>query len=105
MFVRSCLESPRTKVVIAVILLQAQSVFALEHPHLLFSKSAIPKIKERAAHPRLKAFAGAVIADAEYVFTAPPLLVSMSARGEKDPPGERKGLDAARCLLPVLCGI
>lgn len=69
-----------------------------EHPRLLFSKNEIPAIKERAKHPQMKAVVEHLIARADHVFKAAPLLVSLTKRGEKDAPGEVKGLTAARDL-------
>lgn len=71
---------------------------ASDHPRLLFSKQDLSAIQARAKHPRFKAIVDNLMARADHVFKAPPLLVSLTARGEKDPQGEVKGLTAARDL-------
>jgi hypothetical protein len=69
-----------------------------EHPRLLFSAADIAGIKARAKHPRLAPVAARIIERAEWFLTAPPLIPSTTRRGEPDPPGEIKGLAAARRL-------
>ena len=71
---------------------------ASEHPRLLFGKDDLAAIKARAQHPVLKAVAERLMERAAAAQHAPPLLVSLTKRGEKDAPGELKGLDAARRL-------
>ena len=55
-------------------------------------------MRARAGHPRLARFRDAVIARATTSLTAPPLVPSITMRGEPDPPGEDKGLSCARAL-------
>ncbi|HLX64602.1 MAG TPA: DUF4962 domain-containing protein [Planctomycetota bacterium] len=76
----------------------AASSFAADHPRLLFSKDDIASIQERAKNPKLRPFANRVMESANAVFKAPPLHVSLTARGAADAPGEVKGLTAARDL-------
>ncbi len=68
------------------------------HPRLLFSAADIATIKARAKHPTLAPVAARVIERAEWLLSAPPLIPSTTRRGEPDPPGEMKGLAAARHL-------
>ena len=84
--------------VIAILLIPGVLAVAAEHPTLLFSKDDIPRIKNNAKHPRLMPVAQRLMQRAEYLLSAPPLLVSSTKRGEKDAPGELKGLEAARRL-------
>jgi oligo-alginate lyase len=68
------------------------------HPRLLFSREEIENVKHRAEHPQLKSVKQRLLKQAEALLTAPPLLVSLTGRGEPDNPGELKGLEAARRL-------
>ncbi len=90
----------RRLLLLALSLLLGTPLMAAElvHPFLLFSKSDIPTIKARSADPQLKAVTARLFERAEFMLTAPPLLVSLSQRGEPDAPGEIKGLEAARRL-------
>lgn len=69
-----------------------------QHPRLLFSDADIPALKQKTAGAALKPVAERLIARAERYLTAPPLIPSITKRGEPDPPGERKGLASARAL-------
>src|SRR5229473_3671675 len=68
------------------------------HPHLLFSQSDLPEIKKRAALPIFQPTVKRLLERAEWQLTAPPLIPSITKRGEPDPPGENKGLQCARLL-------
>lgn len=68
------------------------------HPRLLFSQSDLPEIKRRAALPIFQPTVKRLLERAEWQLTAPPIIPSISKRGEPDPPGEDKGLQCARLL-------
>jgi len=68
------------------------------HPRLLFSESDLPEIKRRAELPIFKPTVKRLLERAEWQLTAPPLIPSITKRGEPDPPGEDKGLQCARLL-------
>lgn len=68
------------------------------HPRLLFSQSDLPEIKQRATLPIFQPTVRRLLERAEWQLTAPPLIPSLSKRGEPDPPGENKGLQCARLL-------
>jgi hypothetical protein len=68
------------------------------HPFLLFSQGDIPAIQRKSQHPQLKATTDRLVRRADALLLAPPLLVSLTGRGEPDKPGELKGLEAARRL-------
>src|SRR5258708_13228358 len=67
------------------------------HPRL-FSRSDLPEIKKRATLPIFQLTVKRLLERAEWQLTAPPLIPSISKRGEPDPPGEDKGLQCARLL-------
>jgi hypothetical protein len=71
---------------------------AAEHPRLLFGRADIPALQARARDPLLRLIARRLMQRADFLLTAPPLVVSPSLRGEPDAPGELKGLEAARRL-------
>ena len=71
---------------------------APQHPYLLFSAQDLASIRAKAAHPTLAPVAARLISRAEALLKAAPLLVSTTGRGEPDPPGRIKGLEAARRL-------
>ena len=83
---------------VVVCLLAAKGVQASEHPRLLFSPQDIPEIRQRAKLPILEPIARRVLERAEWQLHAPPIIPSITKRGEPDPPGELKGLAAARAL-------
>ncbi len=68
------------------------------HPRLLFSQSDLPDIKKRATLPIFQPAVKRLLERAEWQLTAPPLIPSITKRGEPDPPGENKGLQCARLL-------
>jgi len=68
------------------------------HPCLLFSQSDIPEIKKRARLPLFQPTVKRLLELAEWQLTAPPIIPSITKRGEPDPPGEDKGLQCARLL-------
>jgi hypothetical protein len=70
----------------------------LVHPRLLFSQSDLPEIKKRAALPIFQPTVKRLLERAEWQLTAPPIIPSITKRGESDPPGENKGLQSARLL-------
>ncbi|RLT40561.1 MAG: DUF4962 domain-containing protein [Chloroflexi bacterium] len=71
---------------------------ASQHPRLLFAAAELLLIRSRAGHPQLKPVADRLVSRANTLLAAKPLLVSTTGRGELDPPGTLKGLDAARRL-------
>src|SRR5512138_662615 len=76
----------------------AAAARASEHPRLLFSAKEISAIRERAKDPILQPFARRLIERAEWQLHAPPIVPSITRRGEPDPPGEQKGIASARAL-------
>ncbi len=68
------------------------------HPALLFDSAGVEAIRLRAASPRMAAVRTRLIARAEALLRAAPLLVSTTGRGQPDPPGTLKGITAARRL-------
>ncbi|HYT68564.1 MAG TPA: heparinase II/III family protein [Vicinamibacterales bacterium] len=68
------------------------------HPRLLFTASDLPAIRQRATVPILQPVARRLIERADRHLHAPPLVPSITKRGEPDPPGEQKGLACARAL-------
>src|SRR5438132_8456510 len=68
------------------------------HPRLLFSQSDLPEIEKRATVPILQPTVKRLLERAEWQLTAPPLIPSITKRGEPDPRGEDKGLQCARLL-------
>lgn len=78
-------------------LLFASTLTAAEHPRLLFSKEDIPLIQKRSLHPQLKPVRDRLFQRADYLInTAPPILVSITKRGEPNGPGETKGILSSR---------
>jgi hypothetical protein len=75
-----------------------QAAGAVPHPSLFFSAADLPAIRERAKHPALAPVARRVIERADRLLTAPPIIPSITKRGEPDPPGESKGIASARRL-------
>src|SRR5262245_12260647 len=71
---------------------------AFAHPRLLFSPSDVPEIKKRASRPIFQPTVKRLLERAEWQLTAPPLIPSITKRGEPDPQGEIKGLECARRL-------
>ena len=68
------------------------------HPSLLFDAAELALIRQHAAHPTLAPVATRLVARATALLSAAPLVVSTTGRGESDPPGTLKGLEAARRL-------
>lgn len=68
------------------------------HPRLLFNQAEVRDIRERAASPLLKPVADRVCRAADENLAAAPLIPSVTLRGQPDPPGEVKGIAAARSL-------
>src|SRR3989442_13331628 len=68
------------------------------HPRLLFSQSDLPEIKRRSRLHIFKPTVKRLLESAEWQLRAPPLIPSITKRGEPDPPGEDKGLQCARLL-------
>ena len=71
---------------------------SLVHPRLLFSQVDLPEIKRRSSLPILQPTVKRLTERAEWQLTAPPIIPSLSKRGDPDPPGEDKGLQSARLL-------
>lgn len=67
-------------------------------PRLLFTRDELTRVRARAGHPQLVRFRDGLMARADALLTAPPLVPSITRRGEPDPPGEDKGLACARAL-------
>lgn len=68
------------------------------HPAVLFSAGEVAALRARAVHPTLAPVTTRLFGRAEALLKAAPLQVSTTGRGEADPPGYIKGLDAARRL-------
>lgn len=68
------------------------------HPRLLFDRAELSAIQARSTSAKLAPVRERLFARANALLTASPLLVSTSGRGQADPPGTLKGLDAARRL-------
>lgn len=81
---------------LAVSAAQAQTL--PPHPRLLFSQSEVAGLKKRAELQVLKPTTQRLLQRAEAQLQAPPLIPSLTKRGEPDPPGEQKGLACARAL-------
>src|SRR5690349_21434788 len=64
---------------------------AAAHPRLLFAGVDLDAIRRRSANVRLAPYARRVIERATWVLSAPPLIPSVTRRGEPDPAGEQKG--------------
>ncbi len=69
-----------------------------DHPRLLFTAADAAAVKARAHSPVLEPVTRRLLARAEWQLHAPPLIPSITKRGEPDPPGEQKGLACARAL-------
>lgn len=72
--------------------------YAPEHPRLLFGAGDIPHIRARAKLAVLQPVSRRAIERAERQLQAPPIVPSITRRGEPDPPGEQKGIASARAL-------
>jgi len=68
------------------------------HPRLLFSGEDVPGLREKSRDPALAAVRSSLLARAEALMTAAPIVPSITGRGEPDPPGETKGIASARAL-------
>jgi hypothetical protein len=66
------------------------------HPRLLFDDPYA--IRERATLAALAPTARRAIERADRLLAAPPIVPSITKRGEPDPPGEQKGIASARAL-------
>lgn len=77
---------------------QAAQAMPATTPRLLFTRDELTRMRARAGHPKLARFRDAVLARATSTLTAPPIIPSITLRGEPDPPGEDKGLACARAL-------
>jgi hypothetical protein len=76
----------------------AALIAASDHPSILFTSADLQSIRSRAHSTVLEPTMKRLIARAEWQLHAPPLIPSITKRGEPDPPGEQKGLSAARAL-------
>lgn len=84
-----------------ILLLTAIRIYAApsaEHPRLLFSRDEISAIKQRAESQILKPVTGRLMERAEWQLRAPPIIPSLTKRGEPNLPGESKGIESARTL-------
>lgn len=88
------------RALVLVMTCAAASVFtyAPEHPRLLFGAGDVAAMRQRAALPVLAPAARRVIERANWQLQAPPIVPSITKRGEPDPPGEQKGIASARAL-------
>jgi hypothetical protein len=77
------------------IVLSAQSP---QHPRLLFGAQDVASLSQRAKLPVLEPIAQRLLQRADRLLIAPPLVPSITKRGEPDPPGEQKGIASARAL-------
>jgi Heparinase II/III-like protein/Domain of unknown function (DUF4962) len=68
------------------------------HPYLLFAAPDLAAVKTRAYSPAALPLTKRLLARAEWQLHAPPLIPSLTKRGEPDPAGEQKGLACARAL-------
>ena len=68
------------------------------HPRLLFDRENLEQLRANVRKPGLAPIADRLIDRARALLTAPPLVVSTTRRGEPDPPGQLKGIEAARRL-------
>lgn len=68
------------------------------HPQLLFNAEEVPALREKSLDPALATIRSSLMARAEAHLTAPPIVPSITKRGEPDPPGESKGIASARAL-------
>lgn len=68
------------------------------HPRLLFDEAGLRAAVRRARQAQLAPTTARLLARAEWQLDAPPLIPSITKRGEPDPPGEQKGLACARAL-------
>jgi hypothetical protein len=68
------------------------------HPGLLFTATDVAAVRTRAHSPVLEPATRRLLARADSQLHAPPLIPSITKRGEPDPPGEQKGLACARAL-------
>lgn len=82
---------------IAIAVLAAAPAASL-HPRLLFDARGLETIRAESATGSLAPIRGRLLDRANRLLTAAPLLVSTAKRGEPDPPGQLKGLEAARRL-------
>ena len=80
------------------LLLVAALAAASDHPFILFTRADLGAARSRARSAVLEPTAKRLLARAEWQLHAPPLVPSITKRGEPDPPGEQKGLSAARAL-------
>jgi hypothetical protein len=69
-----------------------------EHPRLLFSAGDVPELREKSRDPSMAALRSSLLARADALLTAVPIVPSIARRGEPDPPGETKGIASARAL-------
>jgi hypothetical protein len=68
------------------------------HPQLLFTAAEIRQVQQKAGTPILKPVAASLLRRAKQLLDAPPLIPSITQRGQPDPKGELKGLECARRL-------
>ncbi len=71
---------------------------APQHPRLLFGPSDVPAFAQRAKQPVLQPVAQRLLQRADKYLTSPPIIPSITKRGEADPPGEQKGISSARAM-------
>jgi hypothetical protein len=69
-----------------------------QHPRLLFGPGDVSRLSERARLPVLEPVARRLLQRADRQLGAPPIIPSITKRGEADPPGEQKGIASARAM-------
>lgn len=84
------------RAVVLLCLAASIGVAAPDHPRLLFNDPTA--IRSRARLPVLAPTARRLIERADRLLQAPPIIPSITKRGEPDPPGEQKGIASARAL-------
>ena len=68
------------------------------HPRLLFGAADVPALLEKSRDPAMARIRSSLLERADAVLAAPPIVPSITKRGEPDPPGETKGIASARAL-------
>ncbi len=93
----------RRRLAVVLAVLGVSVVFASppapsRHPRLLFDQADLERIRAASSSGDLGPLKAKLMERAARLLSAPPLLVSTTKRGEPDPPGQLKGLEASRRL-------
>jgi hypothetical protein len=83
---------------VAVCAILAAARAPSRHPRLLFDLAELEQTRAASTTGELAAVRARLLQRADRLVSAPPLLVSTTGRGEPDPPGQLKGLEASRRL-------